>query len=183
MKMSGERLEIENKFVVGHVGRFVYQKNHEFLIEMFAELCKKKEDAMLLLVGDGQFKDAIYKKSVDFGIESKVIFIGKRNDVYRLLQAMDIFCFPSWFEGLPISLVEVQTADLMCLYSDMITDEVELTDRIFRLPLDKDIWVNKILSLNESYERKDRTLEIREKGYDIKSQIKNIEKEYRRGIV
>lgn len=178
-----KELGIEDKFVVGHIGRFAYQKNHEFLIEMFAELCKKEENAVLLLVGDGELRDAMQKKVVDLGIESKVIFAGKRDDVCKLLQAMDIFCFPSRFEGLPISLIEVQAADLLCLYSNTITDEIELTDKIFCLPLNKDVWLEKILNLkNKAYKnRKDRMSEMMKKGYDIKVQIKNIEKEYRCG--
>lgn len=174
---------VEDKFVIGHIGRFVYQKNHEFLIEMFAQLCRKEEKAVLFLVGDGELRDAVYKKAVDLGIEGKVIFAGKRDDVYKLLQGMDIFCFPSRFEGLPISLIEVQASDLLCLYSDTITDEIELIDKIFRLPLDKDMWVEKILDLrNKAYEnRKDRISEMMKKGYDIKLQIRNIEKEYMEG--
>ena len=94
-------------------------------------------------------------------------------------------CFPSRFEGLPISLIEVQASDLLCLYSDTITDEIELIDKIFRLPLDKDMWIEKILNLrNRAYEnRKDRISEMMEKGYDIKVQIRNIEKEYRGGYI
>ena len=114
---------IEDRFVVGHIGRFAYQKNHEFLINMFAELCKEKKDAVLLLIGDGELKDAVYRQAVDLHIENQVVFAGKRDDVNRLLQAMDVFCFPSRFEGLPITLVEVQAADLMCLYSETITDD------------------------------------------------------------
>lgn len=171
---------IEDKFVVGHIGRFAYQKNHEFLIEMFAELCRKEKNAVLFLAGDGELRDAMHKKADDLEIENKVIFAGKRDDICRLLQAMDIFCFPSRFEGLPISLIEVQAADLLCLYSNTITDEIELTNKIFRLPLNKDMWVETILNLrNEAYEiRKDRMSEMMKKGYDIKVQIKNIEKEY-----
>ncbi len=169
---------IEDKFVVGHVGRFAYQKNHKFLVKMFADLCKKKEDAVLLLIGDGELRNEVYQQTVDLNIENKVIFAGKREDVNRLLQAMDIFCFPSRFEGLPITLIEVQAADLLCMYSETITDEIELTDRIYRLPLQQEIWVNNILNLSKVYKRRDRMLEMNQKGYNIREQINSIEKEY-----
>ena len=175
---------IEDKFVVGHMGRFAYQKNHAFLVEMFAELCRKEENAVPLLVGDGELRDAMYNKTTYLGIESKVIFARKCEDVDKLLQAMDIFCFPSRFEGLPISLIEVQAADLLCLYSDTITDEIELIDKILRLPLDKNMWVEKILNLRDkAYERKDSISEMMKRGYNIKLQIKSIEKEYRGGVL
>ncbi len=178
-----KEFEIEDRFVVGHVGRFAYQKNHMFLIKIFAELCKKKKEAVLLLVGDGELRSAVYQQAADLHIENKVIFAGKRDDVDRLLQAMDIFCFPSWFEGMPITLIEVQAADLACLYSETITDEIELTDRIYRLPLQQEVWVRNILNLSKEYKRRSRMSEMSQKGYSIREQIKNIEKEYRGGAL
>ena len=170
---------IEDKFVVGHIGRFAYQKNHEFLIEMFAELCRKEKNAVLLLAGDGELRDAMQKKVADLGIKDRVIFAGYRSDVNKLLQAMDIFCFPSYFEGLGISLIEAQAADLPCLCSEAIPKETKILKRFWRLRLDKGIWVEKIITSCGENAREGREKDMKECGYDIRVQIRNIEKEYR----
>lgn len=114
----------ESAFVLGHVGRFDLQKNHSFLIDLAAEVCRRMSDAYLLLVGDGPLRPAMEEKVARLGLGRRVIFAGIRRDVPRLLRgAMDIFVFPSYFEGLPCVLMEAQAAGLPCLITDTIAEE------------------------------------------------------------
>lgn len=170
-------LGIQNNFVIGHVGRFAYPKNHEFLIDVFKEVIGLNPSFLLLLVGDGEKKPFIEQKVADLKLSDNVIFLGDRNDISHLLQAMDVFVFPSHYEGLPVALVEAQTAGLPCLISDNITDEIVITDLINKLSLNTEnrIWAEKILEFVESYERKDTQQDIRQSGYDISETIKSLE--------
>ena len=128
-------LKLEDSFVVGHVGRFAYQKNHEFLVEAFAEIRRRVESAKLLLVGEGVLFDEVRAKVSRLGLEHDVIFYGASRDVPALLQAMDLFALPSHFEGLPVVGVEAQAAGLPVLYSDRITRQAKLTDDVWYLPV------------------------------------------------
>ena len=121
---------IENKFVVGHVGRFNYQKNHPYLIAVFEQVCKLREDAVLLLLGDGPDKEAIEKQCESLGIADKVRFLGNQREPQKYYQAFDVFLLPSFFEGLPGVLVEAQAAGLKCFVSDTITREAKATDLV-----------------------------------------------------
>lgn len=113
----------ENAFVVGHVGRFSYMKNHSFLVDIFAEIAGRRDDAFLLLVGDGPEKADAINKLEDLGLLTRTVILSGRSDIPRLLKAMDIFIFPSKFEGLPVSIVESQVAGLRTIASDVITKE------------------------------------------------------------
>lgn len=172
-----KELNLENNFVLGHVGRFVYQKNHDFLIDVFYEVSKDIEDAKLILVGDGPLKNKIYEKVNKYGIADKVIFLGRREDVNNIMQAMDIFLFPSRFEGLGLVLVEAQCNGLNCIASKNIPYESKVTDRIKYLPFDKEIWVEKILNSKNNI-RIDNSNIIKKKGYSLEEQIKLVEKIY-----
>ena len=117
----------ESAFVLGHVGRFVPEKNHGFLIEIAAEVCRRVPEAHLLLVGDGPLRPAMEEKLVALGLSKRVTFTGLRQDVPKLLQgAIDIFLFPSLYEGLGIAVVEAQASGLPCLIADTISREVEV---------------------------------------------------------
>ena len=98
----------------------------------------------LLLVGEGQLKGEIEEYAIELGIYDQIIFLGWRNDIPDLLQAMDMYCLPSWFEGLPIVMVEAQSADLKCISSSEVTDEVKILDDYEVLPLKEDVWVKSI---------------------------------------
>ena len=114
-------------FVVGHIGRFEAQKNHEFLLEIASELAKQEPKMRLLLVGDGPLRPNIEQKIADLGLTDRVIFAGVRHDVPQLmLNVMDVFLFPSLHEGLPLVLLEAQAASLPCVFSDVITEEVDV---------------------------------------------------------
>ena len=171
-------LGLENSFVITNVGRFVYQKNQEFLISVFAEVSKKINNAKLLLVGDGILKDKYKGLVKQLDVEDKVIFTGVRNDIADILQASDVFCLPSRFEGLPITLIEAQTTGLKCLASNLITNEICITENIELLSLEKEIWSEELQNISKGYQRLNMYDQITCKGYNIKEQIKEVEKLY-----
>lgn len=178
----------DNECVIGNVGRFVYPKNQEFLINVFAEICNNNEVSSLryklLLVGSGEREEEYRRLVQENGLEKKVIFAGQRVDVPQLLQAMDIFCLPSRFEGLPISLVEAQMSGLLCIASDSVTEEVNITGNVYYSPLKTEKWVKNILFITEATkERHSAYEEMKESGYDIETQIKVLEAEYLKGIL
>ncbi len=113
----------DDTFVVGHVGRFMYQKNHEFLIDVFAEVVKERPDSILLLVGDGPLRFTIEEKVRKLGLEKKVLFLGLRSDVQDLYNVMDVFCFPSYYEGLGMVIVEAQANGLPSVVSTAVPEE------------------------------------------------------------
>lgn len=121
-------LNLSGKYVIGHIGRFSDQKNHSFLIDIFDEYLKINPNAILLLIGKGELEQEIRNKVKGKQIESKVKFLGLRNDVNNLLNVFDLFLFPSLFEGLPVVGIEAQANGLPCLFSDTITDEVFLLE-------------------------------------------------------
>ena len=131
----------EDCYLVGHIGRFAYQKNHEFLIKVFNEAVKLKDDIHLLLIGDGKLKEDVEKQISEYGIEDKVTILSHRTDIPNLLKAMDVYLFPSRFEGLSVSLVEAQVANLPCVISDRIAHETYCTKNITELSYDTDIKI------------------------------------------
>lgn len=139
---------IDDQFVVGHVGRFTAQKNHVFLINVFSEVAKRRDDVVLLLVGSGE-DGASVKSMVDqLGLSDRVKFLGQRSDVNHLYQAFDAFLLPSLYEGLCLVGVEAQVSGLPCLLSDTITREVDVTSKCKFMPItDSSIWVDAISSL------------------------------------
>lgn len=125
----------QDAFVVGHVGRFVYQKNHPFLLEVFRTILHRRPDAILLLIGEGELRAAMEEKARAYGMADRVRFLGLRDDVRTLYSAMDVFVLPSWYEGLPVVAVEAQANGLPCFLSDRVTRESELTQSAHFLPL------------------------------------------------
>jgi glycosyltransferase involved in cell wall biosynthesis len=151
--------------VIGHVGRFAPPKNHEFLVRIFANL---PETARLLLVGEGELRQTVEQQVEALGIRDRVIFAGLRKDVPRMLQAMDVFVFPSIYEGLPVSIVEAQAAGLPCLISDKVPIECKKTDLVQQIPLDADAlaWSTAVLK-SAALPRRDTSQEIKAAGFDI----------------
>lgn len=140
---------LENKFVLGHVGRFVYPKNHSFLIDVFAKVVEKRPDAVLLLIGDGPLRGQIEEKVNALGISGKVLFLGNRNDVADLYNVMDVFVLPSFYEGLPVVAVEAQANGLKCVFSDKVTIESKFLPQTEFLALNMQEWIAKILQCDE----------------------------------
>lgn len=167
-----KELGIENKFVIGHVGRFMYQKNHEFLIDVFSEVVKCEPNAALLLIGDGPLKSQIMQKVKNLHIEDKVYFLGLRSDVQDLYNAMDLFVLPSYYEGLPVVGVECQANGLPTLVSTNVTKELYLTDIISYINLSDGIAVwrkNIILKVNKKIETRQNTyIQMENAGFNIK---------------
>lgn len=151
-----EKINIpKDNFVIGHIGRFIPCKNHRFIIEIFNEIVKRREESSLLLIGSGPTKDEIVNLVNDCGLTNKTVFLENRNDVPELLKAMDAFVFPSTYEGFPVTLIEAQSVGLKCVISSVINDEVRLSDNIIKMNLDDNAqaWADAIMF--ESSERND----------------------------
>lgn len=165
----------DSTFVIGHIGRFMRQKNHEFLLQVFAKFLSKHPDALLLLIGEGELKGHITEMACTLGIESKVRFLGQRDDVNRLYSAFDVFCLPSLYEGLGIVGVEAQRSGISCLFSDQITREVGLSDDSQFLPIHtgaEHIWLEALEQkyLASDYASRHTCFDDRFKSYDITDQ-------------
>jgi len=162
-----QELGLGTDFVLGHVGRFMPQKNHSFLIDVFAEIQKRLPDAKLMLVGEGPLEADIREKVRKLGMEDVVMFLGVRADVDRLLQAMDVFLLPSLYEGLGMVAVEAQCSGLPCTVSDRVPTACKMTDDVAFLPLNRpEEWSDTILSI-QGHGRESQKNRIQEAGYDI----------------
>lgn len=184
-----KELNIENDtLVIGHIGRFVAQKNHTFLIDIFNELHKKKKNSILLLIGQGPLMDEIKQKVEMLGLLDYVKFLGQRDDVNELYQAFDVFCLPSLYEGLPVVGVEAQATGLLCVLSDDMTKETKVLDTTEFLSLNQGVeeWTYTILKKYKSFKRNNCTNEISKKDFNIKKEanklIKKYYEEYRRKV-
>lgn len=178
--LKREELGLTDEFVVGHVGRFNPQKNHSFLLEIFAALVKQEPNAVLLLVGGGADMEKIKTKAETMGISQKVRFLGIRSDVPDLMQAMDVFAFPSLYEGLPVTMVEAQAAGLPSLISDSVPRECIITDNLVRvvpLSASADTWAEEMLK-ERAIKRTDRHTEIAAHGFDITTEAGNLQEFY-----
>lgn len=171
---------IGGEFLIGHTGRFNPQKNHSFLIDIFEKCLKINSNIKLMLVGDGNGKNEIQEKVKKLGIDKSVIFAGVRSDVDRLLQAMDVFVFPSIYEGLPVTMVEAQAAGLPCVISDKVPSECIIAKDLVQVKSLSDSaasWAECILS-KEGTKRKNFSGDIIKSGFDIKSAAKWLEEFY-----
>lgn len=140
---------VGNQFAIGHVGRFTAQKNHTFLIDIFTEVAKRRDDAVLLLVGTGEAGASVKALVDERGLTDRVKFLGQRSDVNRLYQAFDAFVLPSLYEGLCLVGVEAQVSGLPCLLSDAITREVDVTGECKFLSIDSPVvWADEICSIS-----------------------------------
>lgn len=172
-------LGLDDAFVIGHVGRFSAVKNHFFLTDVFAQIKRQEPNSKLLLVGAGSEMQAVQQKVKALGLGADVIFTGVRNDVANLMQAMDVFVFPSLYEGLGIVLIEAQAAGLPCVVSDIIPREAYLTDLVTAEKLSSSVetWAEKILEKREVL-RTDRRSEIAAHGFDITTEAVKLQEFY-----
>lgn len=177
-----DRLGLTDRFVIGHIGRFSFMKNHEYLLEVFAALCKMRDDAALVLIGKGELEDKIKARVKKLGLTDKVLFLGSRMDVEQYYQAFDYFVFPSIFEGLPGSVAEAQACGLHCLVSDKVTREAALTELVVYKSIDEpaDNWAAEIMrsSRNALADRKDTSAVIAGQGFDVHRQAAAMEAFY-----
>lgn len=170
----------DNTLVIGHIGRFVAQKNHTFLIDIFNEVHKKNNNSLLLLVGQGPLMANIKEKVKSLGLEESVIFLGQRNDANELYQAFDVFLLPSLYEGLPVVGVEAQAAGNLCYFSNDMTMETKILKSTVFMSLDDSDrkWAINISNDLENYKRKDTIEEISNNSFNIKVEGKKLEDFY-----
>ena len=180
-KKKRQELCIVGKYAIGCVGRLEKQKNQEFLLRAYALIEQKRQDTCLILIGRGNDELKLKKLAHELNIEASVRFLGIRNDVPELLNALDVFALPSLYEGLPVVLIEAQANGLPVVASDRITNEVDITDLISYLPIsgDENVWAEKISDFNlDVANRKKYSGIIRKTGYDINQESKKMENFY-----
>ena len=181
-KKMREVLQVDDKYVIGHVGRFHYAKNHEYLLRIFAALCKGSDDYVLILLGEGGGMENCKSLAKELGIEQKVFFLGNHSNAYDYYQAMDYFVYPSRYEGLPGTIVEAQTSGLKCLMSDTICEEVAVTDLVHTMSISKEPekWAEYIEATRD-YERRSREMEMKKAGFDVDGQAQIMMRFYETG--
>jgi len=171
-------LEIEpDRMVIGHVGRFVDQKNHKFLLEVFKEVMVKEPNALLMLIGVGELQEAVKEQAAMLGISQNIKFLGEKKNVNELMQGMDVFLLPSLYEGLPVVGVEAQASGLHCVFSNTISSEADITGNVSFLSLNNSAksWAEKVIE-SANISRKSEKNKIISSGYDIESATAQVEK-------
>jgi glycosyltransferase involved in cell wall biosynthesis len=174
-----KELGLEENLVIGHVGNFVPEKNHHFLLQVFNEIKKKEPTSKLMLVGGGGLQRQYEELAVQMGLGKSVVFMGVRKDVNQLLQAFDVFLFPSTNEGLPVTLIESQAAGLKILASENISNELDITGNLIFMSLEKSPleWADQLIQM-ANYERVGTRQKIVDGNYDIKSNAAELQKFY-----
>lgn len=170
----------DDTLVVGHIGRFVAQKNHTFLIDVFNELHKKEKNSILLLIGQGPLMDEVKQKVETLGISESVKFLGQRDDVNELYQVFDVFLLPSLYEGLPVVGVEAQATGNLCILSNSMTQETKILDttKFISLDMKTEEWVSIILDNYSKFKKHDTTDEITKNNFNIKKETSELENKY-----
>ncbi|MCH6266006.1 glycosyltransferase family 1 protein [Neobacillus citreus] len=175
-----KEFNIEDRFVIGHIGNFTIPKNHNFIIDIFKLIHEIKPKTVLMLVGDGSLRPSIERKIHSLGLMNHVILTGVRTDISELLQAMDIFVFPSLYEGLGIAVIEAQAAGLPCIISNKLPNEVMITNLVKKLsihdPVDR--WSEEVLRVSNGYVRENKFDEIFIAKYDVNDNVKWLERFY-----
>lgn len=170
----------DNEFVLGHVGRINYQKNQEYLLKIFEKYCEKDVNAKLLLIGKGPLYDEVKEKIEKSPIQNKVILYGESSEAQKFYMAMDVFVFPSRYEGLPVTLVEAQIAGIPCIISQNITDEVIVTQSVIKESIDVpcEMWSQHIENIKKI--KNNRKIIINEEinKFNIKDNVKRLENLY-----
>ena len=171
---------LEGKHVIGHVGRFMAQKNHMFLLDIFAEVHKLDEKAQLVLLGDGELMEAVKQKADKLNLEKNITFVGNVGNANEWYQAFDCFVLPSIWEGLPVVGVEAQAADLPCVFSANVTREIGFSERTELIGLDEPLnkWARTIGKALLQTNRVDRTDLITEKHYNIEVEAERLQERY-----
>ena len=168
-----EKLGLVNEFAIFHVGRFSTAKNHSFLLEVFAEILKKNPGSRLFLVGGGELEEKIRCKAKELNIIDSVELLGIRRDIPDLLCAADVFVFPSFYEGMPNTVIEAQALSVPCVISDRITPDADITGRVKYLPLgDAELWAETALEYAGKFDRQDMTEIFKAQKYDSDSTAK-----------
>lgn len=180
-KAYREKLGLGDSYVLGHVGRFFYQKNHKFILDTFKEISKLKEDSILVLVGDGELKQEMESYAKHLGVYHKVLFYGVTSEVNKILQTFNAFIFPSRYEGLGIVAIEAQAASVQTFCAEeTIAKEVSVTEFCHYIPLKLGPaeWAKRIIQCSEMYEKRNTSKDIRNANFDIATVSKMLEKFY-----
>ena len=172
-------LDLEQNFVIMHTGRFLPQKNHTFIIDVFSEIKKRDSTAKLILLGEGSLQEPMQKKVLDLGLREDVVFMGVKKNVEDYLSFADCYIMPSLYEGLPVAAVEAECSGLPCVMSSNITREVELTPNAIFLSLDKpaEYWATEILK-TKKINRMDGSKDVAQAGYDVKDVARMLQDQY-----
>lgn len=176
-----KKLKIKDDvLVIGHIGRFVEQKNHRFLIDIFNEIHNQEKNSILILVGQGPLKDEIEEKVKQLKLTKSVKFLGQRNDVNELYQVFDVFLLPSLYEGLPVVGVEAQASGNLCFFSNDMTTETKVLDSTVFMNLNHSAqeWAFRILKDSKNLKKRDTKTEVSKYGFDIKKEAKKLEEKY-----
>jgi len=177
-KQLRHQLKLENKYVYGHIGRFVYSKNHKFLLDVFAKVLTKKPNSVLILVGSGKLFEEIKDYSIKINIYDRCIFYGQTNRVNDIINVFDEFVFPSIYEGLGIVAVEAQTNGLPCLLSSTIPSEVKVLPDIKFLKLDQELWIKEMLNCPKRFDPEISYKKVECSDYNINISSKKLEDFY-----
>lgn len=165
----------KDAFVVGHIGRFSQVKNHEFLLKVFKEIARRKDNAHLLLIGNGELEETVRKQIQELNLDSRITILSHRTDIPELLNAMDVMVFPSFYEGLSVVLVEAQASGLRCIVSDSVNQENLLLDTTIPISLQADVneWADAALD-----EQRRNAAYGNIEDYDMKREIRCLERVY-----
>ena len=174
-----KELNIEDKFVIGNIGRLHEQKNQSFLIDVFYEIQKRKDNAILLIVGKGPLENELKEKVSNLGIDNKVYFLGNRKDIERIYQGMDVFVLPSLFEGLGIVAIEAQVSGLPVIASTGVAKEANITNNIRNIDLSEpiDVWVEAICKTKVNNRKSIEDI-VRKSKFNIKNNVKFLQEFY-----
>lgn len=176
-----QALNLDTALTLLHVGRFSYQKNHSFLLDIFKEVHRIQPDSVLLLVGDtteeSEFLTEVKRKIKAYGLENVVRLLGRRDDVNKIMQAADVLVMPSFFEGLTVVGIEAQASDLPLLLSDTVTKELRLlpSTQFISLESGPTAWAEAIVN-SKQHNRQSRYEELKAAGYDIGNETERVEK-------
>ncbi len=179
-----KELGLSDEFVVIHTGRFLEQKNHRFVLEIFQKIRSKVSDARLLLLGTGDLFDDIKEYACKLDISDSVFFLGVHSDVERYLCAADCYIMPSLYEGLPVAAVEAECSGLPCFFSTNITKEVELSDAVkfMELSLSPEEWADAVLA-SRHIPREDKSVMVARKGYDVRDTANRLQAFYESAVL
>jgi len=175
-----EQYHLQDKHVIGHVGRFMTQKNHVFLLEVFATVKKLDPNAYLVLLGDGELMDGMKQKARELAVEDSVLFVGNVGNANEWYQAFDVFVLPSIWEGLPVVGVEAQAAGLPCVFADSVTKEIGMSEhaRFVSLTESLEVWAKTLLDALKTERIADCKDLIAERGYDIEKEAVKLQNLY-----
>lgn len=170
----------DDTFVIGHIGRFVEQKNHSFLIDIFYKFHCEYPNSILLLIGQGPLMQEIKEKVCSLKLQEFVLFLGQRKDVSELYQVFDLFLFPSLYEGLGMVMIEAQCSGLPCIASSEVPIISKINSNVSYIPLEfrADNWVKEILRNVQGRSTVNYQL-LKNSGFDIQTEAFKLERQYK----